>query len=85
MGLHSETSKQATSRPTTERLLKAFDNLTLTILEVQGQQYGHVSPLNTLQEQILRLLGLSPEIYSGLAESSAILRTEFEQVLKLNL
>lgn len=70
VGLHLENPKQATSRPTTERLLKAFDNLTLTILEVQGQQYGHVSPLNSLQEQILRLLGLSPEIYSGLAESS---------------
>jgi len=70
VGLHPENPQQATSRPTTERLLKAFDNLTLTILEVQGQQYGYVSPLNSLQKQILRLLGLSSEIYSGLAESS---------------
>lgn len=70
VGLHPENPQKATTRPTTERLLKAFDNLTLTILEVRGQQYGHVSPLNPLQKQILRLLGLSPEIYSGLAESS---------------
>lgn len=71
VGLHPENPQQETSRPTTERLLKAFDNLTLTILEVRGQQYGHASPLNSLQEQILRLLGLSSEIYSGLVEESS--------------
>ena len=70
VGLHPENPKKATTRPTTERLLKAFDNLTLTILEVRGQHYGHVSRLNPLQEKILRLLGLSPEIYSGLTENS---------------
>jgi len=70
VGLHPENPKKATTRPTTERLLKVFDNVTLTILEVRNQHYGHVSPLNPLQEKILRLLGLSPEIYSGLAENS---------------
>jgi len=68
VGLHPENPKKATTRPTTERLLKAFDNVTLTILEVRGQRYGHVSPLNSLQEKILRLLGLSPEIYLGLVD-----------------
>jgi len=71
VGLHPENPKQETTRPTTERLLKAFDHVTFTILEVRGQHYGHVSPLNPLQKQILSLLGLSSEIYSGLAESSA--------------
>ena len=71
VGLHPENPKLTSTRPTTERLLKAFDNLTLTILEVRGQQYGHVSPLSLLQAKILRLLGLSPEIYSGLVEDSS--------------
>ena len=71
VGLHPENPKKPTTRPTTERLLKAFDNLSLTILEVRGQQYGHVSPLNPLQEKILRLLGLSPEIYLGLVDESS--------------
>lgn len=71
VGLHPEHPKKSATRPTTERLLKAFDNVTLTILEVRGQQYGHVTPLTPLQEQILRLLGLSPEIYSGLVEDSS--------------
>lgn len=69
VGLHPENPKKASQRPTTERLLKAFDNITLTVLEVRGQQYGHVTPLNPLQQKILALLGLSSEIYSGLAES----------------
>lgn len=69
VGLHPENPKKASKRPTTERLLKAFDNITLTVLEIQGQQYGHVTPLNSLQQKILALLGLSSEIYSGLAES----------------
>lgn len=37
-------------------LLKAFDNLTLTVFEVDNQIYGHVSPLSDLQQQILSLL-----------------------------
>jgi len=71
VGLHPENPQKATTRPTTERLLKAFDNVTLTILEVRGQRYGHVSPLNPLQAKILRLLGLSPEIYLGLVDKSS--------------
>jgi transposase len=71
VGLHPENPQQATTRPTTEKLLKTFDNLTLTILEVRGQQYGHVSPLSLLQEKILSLLGLSPKIYSGLVADSS--------------
>lgn len=71
IGLHAENPHKAKTRPTSERLLKAEDNLTLTILAVRGQQYGHVSPLTPLQEKILRLLGLSPEIYSGLVEDSS--------------
>lgn len=71
VGLHPEHPQKATTRPTTERLLKAFDNVTLTILEVRGQRYGHVSPLNPLQEKILRLLGLSSEIYLGLVDESS--------------
>jgi len=69
VGLHPENPPKTSKRPTTERLLKAFDNITFTILEVRGQHYGHITPLTPLQEKILHLLGLSSEIYSGLAES----------------
>jgi hypothetical protein len=63
---------KATQRPTTERLLKAFDNITLTILNIQGEEYGYVTPLNQVQKKILRLLGLDPEIYSSKRRESWI-------------
>ena len=69
VGLYPGNPKKATQRPTTERLLKAFDNITLTILNIKGEEYGYVTPLNQVQKKILRLLGLDSEIYSGLVES----------------
>ena len=69
-GLYPGNPTRATIRPTTEKLLKAFDNLTLTLIQARGEWYGDVTPLNPLQSQILTFLGLSPEIYSGLVENS---------------
>lgn len=69
VGLYPGNPKKVTQRPTTERLLKAFDNITLTIFNIKGEEYGYVTPLNQVQKKILRLLGLDSEIYSSLAES----------------
>lgn len=69
-GLYPDKPKFATARPSTEYLLKAFDHLTLTVFEVNHQVYGHVSPLNELQQQILSLLGLPTTIYSDLINES---------------
>ena len=69
-GLYSGNPTRATARPTTEKLLQAFDNLTLTLIQTGGEWYGDVTPLNPLQSKILTFLGLSPEIYSGLVENS---------------
>jgi len=67
MGLHAENPKKGTDTPTTERLLKAFNNITLTIVHLPGQVIHHVTPLTPLQTRILELLGLSPTIYTALA------------------
>ena len=69
LGLHPENPKKASKRPTTERLLKAFDNITLTLMVIRGEQYRAVTPLNPLHKKILQLLGLDRKIYEGLAES----------------
>lgn len=69
-GLYPGSPTRVTTRPTTEKLLKAFDNLTLTLIQARGAWYGDVTPLNPLQSQILTLLGLSPEIYSDLVDNS---------------
>jgi transposase len=66
-GLYAGNPKRSTGRPTTERLLKAFKEITLTTVEMPGQFIRHVTPLTELQSRILRLLGLSPSTYSDLA------------------
>jgi transposase len=65
VGLHAENPKKGTDIPTTERLLKAFNNITLTIVHLPGQVIHHVTPLTPLQTRILELLGLSPTIYTA--------------------
>ena len=69
-GLYPGNPKKTTQRPTAEKLLAAFKDLTLTLFRVKGEWYGDVTELNPLQSQILLGLGLSPDIYSGLVENS---------------
>jgi len=71
VGLHKENPKKPTDRPTTERLLQAFSNITLTIIHFPDRVARHITPLTPLQEHILALLGLSPDIYRSLAKNSA--------------
>ena len=70
VGLHPENPKKATATPTTERLLRAFTNITLTVIQFPDRCVRHVTPLTALQERILELLDLSPDIYRSLAENS---------------
>jgi transposase len=51
-GLYRETPQKTTARPSTERLLKAFDQITLTIIEGDGKSYRHLPPLTPVQEKI---------------------------------
>lgn len=69
VGLIENNLKKGIDNPTTERLLKAFDDITLTIVRLPGQLIRHVTPLSALQTRILELLGLSPGVYTQLAEN----------------
>jgi transposase len=70
VGLYAQNPKQATASPTTERLLQAFGNINLTIIQLPDRILHHLTPLSALQVQILALLDLSPDIYRSLAENS---------------
>jgi transposase len=70
VGLHAENPKKGTDKPTTERLLKAFSGINLTIIQFPDRVVYHVTPLSPLQERILVLLGMSPDIYRSLAHNS---------------
>jgi transposase len=66
-GLYAGNPKRQTARPTTERLLRAFRGITLTIVQLPNQSIRHITPLSELQRRILALLGLSNSIYENLA------------------
>lgn len=67
VGLHAENPKKGTAKPTTERLLKAFNNITFSRVQLAEQVVYHVTPLSVLQTRILELLNLPPDIYTALA------------------
>ncbi|MDO9130849.1 MAG: IS1634 family transposase [Anaerolineales bacterium] len=68
-GLIENNPKKGIDNPTTERLLKAFNEINLTIVHLPDRVIRHVTPLSALQTRILELLGLSPAIYTRLAEN----------------
>jgi transposase len=58
-GLTKGLPKKETARPTTEAILQAFENVTLT----QVGDAWYLTRLNALQKQLLELLGFSQDIY----------------------
>ena len=70
-GLYAGLPKRETIRPTAERLLRAFQGITLTVVRLPGQTIHHITPLTDLQRRILGLLGLSSSIYEDLALPTA--------------
>lgn len=66
VGLNPASRTQATAQPTTERVIRAFRNLTVTVITGAGWEQRHISPLNQTQQQILDLLELPPDLYTRL-------------------
>ena len=55
-GLHSENKSKETDKPTSERLLKAFSKITLSIIKIGDKTVRHLTPLSDLQKEILNRL-----------------------------
>jgi transposase len=70
--LYDGQPKRKTSRPTATRLLKTIARMeiTLTHVTVDGDSQWYLSTLPPLLIRILELAGLSPSIYTGLADNS---------------
>ena len=66
VGLNPASRTQATTQPTTERVIRAFRNLTVTVVTGEGWEQRHISSLNQTQQQILDHLGLPPDLYARL-------------------
>lgn len=69
-GLYAGNPKRATARPTAERLLEAFEGITLTIIEEPTEIHYHLAPLSQLQHRILSLLNFPVDIYTQLGVNS---------------
>lgn len=69
-GLYAGNPKRETAQPTTERLLEAFQEVTLTVIEGADRVYRHLTALSPLQERILELLGFSSRVYTRLCTAS---------------
>jgi transposase len=69
-GLYAGNAKRETARPTAERLLEAFQEVTLTVVEGRHRVYRYLTALSPLQERILEILGFSAEVYTRLCTVS---------------
>jgi transposase len=67
-GLYAGNPKRAAPKPTGERLLQAFDDVTLYSVTDDQQTTYQVTPLSALQRRILGLLGIPESIYTSLAQ-----------------
>jgi len=67
-GLHPENKQKMTDKPTAERILKAFADISLTIIKnAAGEEIlRRLTPLSGVQEDILQRLGLGTTLYGQL-------------------
>ena len=69
-GLYAGNAKRETARPPAERLLEAFQEVTLMVIEGSHQVYRYLTALSPLQGRILELLGFSSRVYTRLCTVS---------------
>jgi transposase len=70
-GLYAGNPQRATDRPTAERLLEAFQDITLTLIKGPQQTDRHMTALSPLQQRILEILGFSSALYTRLCTVSS--------------
>jgi transposase len=73
LGLNPAVPSQPTTRPTTERILHAFRNLTLTLFDTDARPTAFMPDLSDTQRLILSLLNLPSNLYSRLASGPPVL------------
>ena len=67
-GLHPEHQAKMTDQPTAERILKAFAEVSLTLIKTAAGEdiLRRLTPLSGLQEDILQRQGLGTALYRQL-------------------
>jgi transposase len=65
-GIYAGNPKRGTARPTTERMLAAFEGIDLFVLPTAAGTQCFLSQLSDVQERILALLGLPRSLFTDL-------------------
>jgi hypothetical protein len=65
-GLYAGAPQKTTVRPTAERLLAAFEGITLYTVQIGTHLHRQLSQLTVLHKQILQYLGLPLSVYTAL-------------------
>jgi transposase len=65
-GVYAGNPKRETATPKAETILRAFKNIYWTTIQVAGQTYQQITPLNEVQRQILTLCELPANLYEML-------------------
>ena len=65
-GLYPGQAGRQAKRPSAELLLQAFKGISLAIVETAGQRVAQLTPLTALQQRLLDLWGLPPDLYHRL-------------------
>lgn len=71
-GIYKGNPKRSTPRPSAELMLEAFEYITLTVVHGIQRTLRHLTPLTPVQQRILKLLDIPPDIYTRLAGESVI-------------
>ena len=69
-GIYAGNPKRATAKPTTEMMLRVFRGISLSIVNIDGQDRSYMTALSPVQVRILTLLGFPLAIYHRLTVQS---------------
>jgi len=69
-GIYAGNPKRATAKPTTEMMLRVFRGISLSIVNIDGQDQPYMTALSPVQIRILTLLGFPLAIYHRLTAQS---------------
>jgi len=66
-GIYKGNPKRVTANPTAEMMLTVFRGISLVAIHMNGTKHMELTPLTSVQEKILSLLGFSTSCYYGLS------------------
>jgi transposase len=66
-GVYAGQSGRKTARPSAELLLEAMKTISVSVVEANGETHALLSPLTAVQQRLLELWGLPPNLYENVA------------------